>query len=99
MALSVIAISGLWLICLPFLRRSSSRWFRQVAVGCGIAALLSTSGHALLFLQSHRFDQVRHFEVQTLSMIMSGFWLGLLLSLFCSRELWDSSSASRMSSE
>ena len=89
-ALGAIALSGIWLMVLPFLRASSSRWFRQVAVSCGIAAVVSTAGHALLLLQPHRFDHVRHFEVQTLSMVTGGVWLGLLMSLFCSRELWNS---------
>src|SRR5438128_1849125 len=94
LALGAIAISGLWLIVLPFLRRSSSRWFQQVSVSCGVAALLSTSGHTLLLLQPHRFDHVRHFEVQTLSMVLGGVWMGLLISLFFSRELWDSHNVS-----
>jgi hypothetical protein len=61
-------------------------------VTCGIAGLLSTAGHALLLLQPHRFDRARRFEVQTFSMVLGGVWLGLLISLLCSRELWDSHS-------
>jgi hypothetical protein len=94
LALGAIAVSGLWLIFLPFRRIYSSPWFRQVAVSCGIAGLLSTAGHALLLLQPHRFDHVRHFEVQTISMVLGGVWLGLLISLFCSSELWGSRSMS-----
>ena len=100
-ALGAIAITGVWLIIVPFTpkRRSSSPWFRQVAISCGIAALLSTAGHALLLLQPHRFDRIQHFELQTVSMVLSGVWAGLLMSLFCSQELWDSHSTSRMPSE
>jgi hypothetical protein len=86
---------------MPFTRkrRSSSRWFRQVAISCGITALLSATGHALLLLYPHSFDHVRHFELQTVSMILGGVWLGLLLSLFCSRELWNPHDTSGMLSE
>jgi hypothetical protein len=94
LALGAIALSGLWLMFLPFRRTYSSRWFPQVTVSCGIVGILSTAGHALLLLQPHRFDRVRHFEVQTISMVLGGVWLGLLISLFCSRELWDSRSIS-----
>ena len=90
--LSVIAGSGVFLAFLAFRRPHSSRWFRQVTVTCGIAGLLSTAGHALLLFQPHRFDRVQHFEVQTISMVLGGMWVGLLVSLFCSRELWGSRS-------
>jgi hypothetical protein len=91
-SLSGISLVGIWFITLPFTatRRASSRWFRQVAITCGIAAVLSASGHALLFLQPHRFDRIQHFELQTASQFLGGLWLGLLLSLFWSEELWDS---------
>jgi hypothetical protein len=92
LSLSLVGLVGIWFIALPFMprRRAASRWFRHTAITCGIAAVLSASGHALLLLQPHRFDRVRHFELQTFSIMLSGVWLGLLVSLFASEELWDS---------
>jgi hypothetical protein len=90
-ALLAIAIVGIWLIALPWTTkyRRSSRWFRDVAIAGGFAALLSSSGHALLLFHAHALSRVRFVELQTLVQVVSGMWMGLLFSLLFSAEFWE----------
>ena len=89
--LSAIAIAGLWLLTLPWTAkyRACSRWFRDVSVSAGIAALVSSGTYALLLSRSPSFSHVRLYELRTLACFASGMWMGLLLSLLGSVEFWE----------
>jgi hypothetical protein len=89
--LIAIAAIGVWLIVLPWTAkyRRSSRWLRDVAIAGGIAALLSSSGHSVLLFYGHALDRARFLEVNVVSYLASGMWMGLLLSLVFSAEFWE----------
>jgi hypothetical protein len=88
--LIVIAIIGFWLLVLPWTSkyRRSSRWFRDIAVFAGVAAVLS-SVHALLLLDGHSLSPVTFLEMKILAPVAFGTWIGLSLSLFHSSEFWE----------
>src|SRR5438094_8852171 len=89
--LVAIAAIGVWLVVLPWTPKylRSSRWFRNIAVAGGIAAVVSSSGHTLLLLHGHALDWARFFELQVVSYLAGGMWMGLLFSLVFSAEFWE----------
>jgi hypothetical protein len=89
--LAAIAVVGFWLVILPWTSkyRHSSRWLRDIAVAGGIAALVSSGGHSLLLVHGHALERARFFELQVLSYLAGGMWMGLLLSLMFSAEFWE----------
>ncbi len=91
LGLSGIALVGLWLITLPWMTkyRQSSKWFRDVAVVGGLAALLSSAGHLLLLFRAHHLSRVTFIELQIISFVLGGMWMGLLFSLLFSAEFWE----------
>jgi len=86
-----IAVVGIWLVALPWTRkyRRSSRWFRDVAVAGGLAALLSSGGHSLLLFRAHHLSRVTFIELQIISFVLGGMWMGFLFSLLFSAEFWE----------
>jgi hypothetical protein len=97
-ALFAIGIVGLWLLALPWTSkyRRSSRWFRDVAVAAGLAAVFSSSGHALVLFYGHALSRVTFLEMQILSQVVSGIWMGLSFSLFHSSDFWEPRPPSRV---
>jgi hypothetical protein len=89
--LSAIAVVGLWLITLPWMAkyRHSSKWFRDVAIAGGLAALVSSGGHSLLLSRPQYFTRVTSLELQIVSFVLGGMWMGLLFSLLYSAEFWE----------
>jgi hypothetical protein len=90
-ALLFIAIIGFWLVALPWTSkyRRSSRWFRDVAVFAGIAAVLSSSVYAVLVFDGHSLSPVTVLAMKILAPFASGLWIGCSLSLLHSSEFWE----------
>jgi hypothetical protein len=89
--LSAMAVVGLWLVTLPWMTtyRRSSKWFRDVAVAGGFAALVSSGGHSLLLFRPQYLTRVTFFELQIVCFVLGGMWMGLLFSLLFSAEFWE----------